>query len=509
MTQHHGQRIYGGPPPDWSGSPPSRGTEIYCYRIPRDCFEDELVPVFTSIGKIFEMRLMVEFSGANRSYCYVRYCQPEDARKAIATLHNYEIRPGYPLAVTKSVDNRKLCIKTVPAINARQDKEVILREIGTLVDGVTKVTFIATRWLQVEFESHRLAALARRQLVPGDQTLFGKVEIRQVDWADPEQEVSHTQDQEFNKGNNKIIMVKNLPNNATELQIKHWFNILTEGAVDNVVFTTDSGVLITFMDEAGAMKAIERGSQATVGNVKLELSWWQQRQDADIHRRMINQAAMDMINNNHMMARLALPPPAFEGPLERLHHLSQRQGWGIPQYDCFTFDNNGQKYYQYCVQVPNVPGSKIFGDADPDKHQALMECAKKALQGIVEASNQIYKSRVSQQPVQTPLAGPYYHYRTPAPSHAPAHTLLQPSHSRRRLNEGSINTVVRPVEEEIDLLVEHKANVMSSLDKSMENMSVKPILAVPPNIKKGSGDASAGANKLLRCQSQTNLFENN
>ena len=32
----------------------------------RDCFEDELVPVFMRAGRIFELRMMVDFSGANR-----------------------------------------------------------------------------------------------------------------------------------------------------------------------------------------------------------------------------------------------------------------------------------------------------------------------------------------------------------------------------------------------------------------------------------------------------------
>ena len=72
ILQKHGQRIYGGPPPCWTGPQPEKGTEIYCYRIPRDCFEDELVPIFASVGKIYELRLMIEFSGSNRSYCYHR-----------------------------------------------------------------------------------------------------------------------------------------------------------------------------------------------------------------------------------------------------------------------------------------------------------------------------------------------------------------------------------------------------------------------------------------------------
>jgi hypothetical protein len=36
---------FSGPPPDWVGLPPSRGSEVFVGKIPRDCFEDELVPV--------------------------------------------------------------------------------------------------------------------------------------------------------------------------------------------------------------------------------------------------------------------------------------------------------------------------------------------------------------------------------------------------------------------------------------------------------------------------------
>ncbi len=38
-------------------------------KIPRDMYEDELVPVFERAGRIYEFRLMMEFSGENRGYC--------------------------------------------------------------------------------------------------------------------------------------------------------------------------------------------------------------------------------------------------------------------------------------------------------------------------------------------------------------------------------------------------------------------------------------------------------
>ena len=107
IVQKHGQRIYGGPPPAWVGPQPDKGTEVYCYRIPRDCFEDELVPVFSSVGRIYELRLMIEFSGTNRSYCYVRYTTQEEARDAINKLNNHYIRPGYPLVTGHSFASRQ------------------------------------------------------------------------------------------------------------------------------------------------------------------------------------------------------------------------------------------------------------------------------------------------------------------------------------------------------------------------------------------------------------------
>ena len=96
------------------------------------------------------------------------------------------------------------------------------------MEGVSGVKFIARRWLQIEFDSHRMAALARRQLVPGNQTMFGHVVIKQVEWADPEEQVCSGVD-------NKVVSVRGIVDSVSEADVKHWFNILTEGQVDNVV----------------------------------------------------------------------------------------------------------------------------------------------------------------------------------------------------------------------------------------------------------------------------------
>uniref|UniRef100_A0A2R9B9Z7 RRM domain-containing protein n=1 Tax=Pan paniscus TaxID=9597 RepID=A0A2R9B9Z7_PANPA len=84
-----GPRKYGGPPPDsvYSGQQPSVGTEIFVGKIPRDLFEDELVPLFEKAGPIWDLRLMMDpLTGLNRGYVFVTFCTKEAAREAVKTL---------------------------------------------------------------------------------------------------------------------------------------------------------------------------------------------------------------------------------------------------------------------------------------------------------------------------------------------------------------------------------------------------------------------------------------
>ena len=125
IVQQNGQRRYG-PPPDWDGPPPPRGCEIFVGKIPRDCFEDELVPVFEKVGRIYEMRLMMDFSGQNRGYAFVVYGNPLEAKDSVRVLNNYEIRKGRTLGICMSVDNCRLFVGGIP-------KKVCMRSHSTIV----------------------------------------------------------------------------------------------------------------------------------------------------------------------------------------------------------------------------------------------------------------------------------------------------------------------------------------------------------------------------------------
>ena len=275
IIQKQGQRIFGGPPPGWTGPPPGRGTEIYCYRIPRyflseakylnqvvtrDCFEDELVPLFASVGKIYELRLMIEFSGTNRTYCYVRYCTENDAKEAVRRLHNYRIRSDYPLAVTISVDNRRLVARLVP--NCGRTEAEVGEELSLVgVEGVSKV-WLRGSWLQLEFETHRFAALARRQLVPGSVRLWGRCEVRGVEWAEPESEVSTSK--------SRVLCARNIPPSFPYSRLVDIFNQLSNGQVDNVM-RVGSVTLVTFLSSEAATLVKQRSVGMNVAGEPLQV----------------------------------------------------------------------------------------------------------------------------------------------------------------------------------------------------------------------------------------------
>ncbi|XP_060720488.1 RNA-binding protein 47 isoform X2 [Tachysurus vachellii] len=231
MVQENGQRKYG-PPPGWQGQSPPRGCEIFVGKIPRDVYEDELVPVFESVGKIYEMRLMMDFDGKNRGYAFVMYTQKHEAKRAVRELNNYEVRPGRLLGVCSSVDNCRLFIGGIPKTKKREE---ILEEVSKVTEGVLDVIVYASAadkmknrgFAFVEYESHRAAAMARRKLMPGRIQLWGH-QIA-VDWAEPEIDVDEDIMETV-----KILYVRNLMIETSEETLRKIFSQFNPGCVERV-----------------------------------------------------------------------------------------------------------------------------------------------------------------------------------------------------------------------------------------------------------------------------------
>ncbi|KAI3364648.1 hypothetical protein L3Q82_011419 [Scortum barcoo] len=177
-----GQRKYGGPPPEavYSGPQPNVGTEIFVGKIPRDLFEDELVPLFEKAGPIWDLRLMMDpLSGLNRGYAFVTFCTKEAAQEAVKLCNNHEIRPGKHIGVCISVANNRLFVGSIPK---SKTKEQIVEEFAKVTEGLSDVILYHQPddkkknrgFCFLEYEDHKTAAQARRRLMSGEGEGLGE-----------------------------------------------------------------------------------------------------------------------------------------------------------------------------------------------------------------------------------------------------------------------------------------------------------------------------------------------
>lgn len=191
LIQNNGQRVFS-IKKELHPTPPPKGSEIFVGKLPRDIFEDELVPLFSSVGSIYKLRLMIDFAGKTRGYAFVTYFSIEEANKAVKALDNMEVRPGRRIGVYKSVDNCRLFMGNIPTDKTEAD---VWEALHPLVEGLREIIMYRAHnscfenrgFVFLEFNDHRMAAMARRKLTPGSVFLWGTPIM--VDWADPVPEV--------------------------------------------------------------------------------------------------------------------------------------------------------------------------------------------------------------------------------------------------------------------------------------------------------------------------------
>nr|WHP53097.1 dead end [Trichopodus pectoralis] len=185
QTQVNGQRKYGGPPEVWDGPTPGYRCEVFISQIPRDTYEDLLIPLFSSVGPLWEFRLMMNFSGQNRGFAYAKYGSAAVASDAIHLLHGYMLEPGVFLSVRRSTEKRHLCIDDLPASTRQED---LLQVLRVLTEGVERLSLRTGPGIEgvsalVVFASHHTASMAKKMLVEAFKKQFGLTVS--VKWQSP------------------------------------------------------------------------------------------------------------------------------------------------------------------------------------------------------------------------------------------------------------------------------------------------------------------------------------
>ncbi|XP_077565549.1 dead end protein 1-like [Stigmatopora nigra] len=175
LTQVNGQRKYGGPPSVWHGPAPGSNCEVFIGRIPRDMYEDKLIPLFSSVGPLWEFRLMMNFSGHNRGFAYAKYGSAEIAQAAIHQLHGHMLEPGVRIVVYPSTEKRQLWITELPMI-VQEDQ--FLKVLRRMTEGVERLYLTGPNQREtllaiVDFTSHYAASMAKRVLGEAFRKQYG------------------------------------------------------------------------------------------------------------------------------------------------------------------------------------------------------------------------------------------------------------------------------------------------------------------------------------------------
>jgi len=264
-----GQRKYGGPPPGGDPTPPGSGHEIFCGKIPKDVFEDELIPLFEKCGKIWDMRLMMDpMTGLTRGYGFITFCDMDAATEAVNQLHNYEIRPGKQLKVNVSIANVRLFVGNIPKNKSRDE---IKEEFGKRTDGLVEVIVYGSAdnpkqknrgFAFLEYETHKQASNAKRKLQAGHPK-FWQCDVI-VDWADPMEEPD-----EDTMSKVKVLYVRNLTSDVTEDMLKEKFAEF--GKVERVKKIKDYG-FVHFEERDDAIKAMDGLAGQKIGSLEVNIS---------------------------------------------------------------------------------------------------------------------------------------------------------------------------------------------------------------------------------------------
>lgn len=143
---------------------------MFIGRLPQDVYEHQLIPLFQRVGRLYEFRLMMTFSGLNRGFAYARYSSRRGAQAAIATLHNHQLRPSCQLLVCRSTEKCELTVDGLPPSLNRRTLLLALQPLGPSLQETFLLPSPGSAPSQIallKFSTHRAAAMAKKALVEG------------------------------------------------------------------------------------------------------------------------------------------------------------------------------------------------------------------------------------------------------------------------------------------------------------------------------------------------------
>uniref|UniRef100_A0AAY5KFX0 RRM domain-containing protein n=1 Tax=Esox lucius TaxID=8010 RepID=A0AAY5KFX0_ESOLU len=315
--------------------------KVFVGKIPRDLYEDELVPLFEKAGPIWDLRLMMDpLSGQNRGYAFITFCGKDAAAEAVKLCDNYEIRSGKYLGVCISVANNRLFVGSIPKNKTR---ESILEDFGKVTEGLQEVILYHQPddkkknrgFCFLEYEDHKSAAQARRRLMSGKVKVWGNPVT--VEWADP---VAEPDPDVMAKV--KVLFVRKLATPVTEELLEKTFSAF--GKLERVKKLKDYA-FVHFEDRDAAVKAMAEMNGKELGGEEIEIVLAKPPDKKRKERQAQRQTTRTPGYDDYYY----YPPPRMPPPSRGGRSRGGRGGGGYAAYppDYYSYEDYYDDYYGY------------------------------------------------------------------------------------------------------------------------------------------------------------------
>ncbi|XP_019157121.1 PREDICTED: polyadenylate-binding protein, cytoplasmic and nuclear-like isoform X2 [Ipomoea nil] len=227
-------------------NPFNKGSEVFIGGLARTVTEDKIREVFSTCGKIVEIRLIQDQSGNLKGFGFVRFATKEAAEKAVKEKSGYVI-DGRKIGVLPSIEQDTLFFGNLNKGWSAEEFENLIHQV---FPGVVSVNLVMHGDLQagqkqrnrgfafVKFSSHAAASRAYR-LGTSSEFLLGNLHPA-IQWAEEEQEIDQKELAKI-----KIAFVRNLPSEADENYLRELFERF--GKVEKVVLPKKGNSLVGFV----------------------------------------------------------------------------------------------------------------------------------------------------------------------------------------------------------------------------------------------------------------------
>ncbi|PKA65899.1 Polyadenylate-binding protein 2 [Apostasia shenzhenica] len=254
-----------------------RKTEIFVGGLNKDAKEEDLRAVFDKVGKILEVRMMMDAqTGKSKGYAFLRYAEPKQAKRALTEFSKVEIC-GKLCRAAAIQGNDTIFLGNIDKKWKKEDVIKLLTEVG--IENIDTVTVVMDPdnldsnrgFAFLELETNRDAQRAYKVLQKKD--VLGKCRNIKVAWA----ESSNAPDEEEMQ-KVKSVYVEGIRDSWDEDQLREFFKKF--GDIDRIVLgrnikTTKRNdfAFINYKTREAALLCIKcfSGDEITDSSVKLEL----------------------------------------------------------------------------------------------------------------------------------------------------------------------------------------------------------------------------------------------